>query len=75
MKKAILILVFLTSGYLGAKAQDQGTPQQVTSNAIITFDSLVHNYGTVYQGADGNCEFKFTNTGTEPLILTDVKTT
>jgi hypothetical protein len=35
----------------------------------ITFDKLVHDYGTLVQGADGTCEFKFTNTGKEPLIL------
>jgi hypothetical protein len=29
----------------------------------------VHDYGTMKQGADGNCEFKFTNTGKEPLII------
>jgi len=39
----------------------------------ISFDKTVHDYGTVpYQG-DGKCEFKFTNTGKEPLILTNVR--
>ena len=39
----------------------------------IEFDKTVHDYGTVpYQG-DGKCEFKFTNTGKEPLILTNVR--
>jgi len=39
----------------------------------ITFDKTVHDYGTIpYQG-DGKCEFKFTNTGKEPLILTNVR--
>jgi hypothetical protein len=35
----------------------------------ITFDKLVHDYGTVPFGGDGVCTFKFTNTGKEPLIL------
>ncbi|NTW31974.1 MAG: DUF1573 domain-containing protein [Bacteroidetes bacterium] len=43
------------------------------NGAEITFESLVHDYGTVQKGADGNCEFQFTNTGKEPLILSDVK--
>jgi len=43
------------------------------NSAVITFDNLVHDYGTVQKGADGNCEFKFKNTGKEPLILADVK--
>jgi hypothetical protein len=45
------------------------------NSAEITFDKLVHDYGTVQKGADGNCEFKFKNTGKEPLILSDVKST
>lgn len=37
--------------------------------AVITFDKVIHDYGTIKQGSDGKCEFKFTNTGKEPLIL------
>ncbi|HTX87789.1 MAG TPA: DUF1573 domain-containing protein [Bacteroidales bacterium] len=35
----------------------------------ISFDQTTHDYGTILQGSDGTCEFKFTNTGKEPLIL------
>lgn len=35
----------------------------------ISFDKTVHDYGTIVQGSDGTCEFKFTNTGKEPLIV------
>ncbi len=41
--------------------------------AVITFDKMVHNYGTLAYGSDGNCEFRFTNTGKEPLVLKKVK--
>jgi hypothetical protein len=34
---------------------------------------LEHDYGTITQGADGNCEFLFTNTGAQPLTLSNVK--
>jgi hypothetical protein len=37
----------------------------------ITFETDMHDYGTVKQGGDGNCEFKFTNTGKEPLIISN----
>lgn len=37
----------------------------------ITFETDVHDYGTIKQAADGNCEFKFTNTGKEPLIISN----
>ena len=33
----------------------------------------MHDYGKVKKGGDGNCEFVFTNTGNEPLILSNVK--
>ena len=39
----------------------------------IEFDKVVHDYGTIEQHADGNCEFTFTNTGKEPLILSNVR--
>jgi hypothetical protein len=42
-----------------------------TSLADIKMDKMVHDYGTIQQGADGSCEFKFTNSGKEPLIITN----
>lgn len=40
---------------------------------VIEFEKVVHDYGEIDQHADGNCEFKFTNTGKEPLILSNVR--
>ena len=40
---------------------------------VLSFEKLVHDYGTMAQNADGNCEFKFTNNGREPLILSNVR--
>ena len=39
----------------------------------IKFDKLVHDYGTIAQNGDGNCRFRFVNTGREPLILSNVR--
>jgi hypothetical protein len=36
---------------------------------VITFEKTVHDYGTIPFGGDGNCTFKFTNTGKEPLLV------
>ena len=41
-------------------------------SARISFDKTVHNYGTIYQNDNGECEFTFTNTGKVPLVLTNV---
>lgn len=46
------------------KAPDPNAPE-------ITFETDLHDYGTIKQGADGGCEFKFTNTGKEPLIISN----
>lgn len=35
----------------------------------IQFEKLVHDYGEVQYNGNGECEFRFTNTGNEPLIL------
>ncbi len=49
-------------------------PQANNPNApVATFEKLVHDYGIIEQHADGNCEFVFTNTGKEPLILSNVR--
>ena len=39
----------------------------------IEFESKVVDYGTIENGADGNREFTFTNTGNEPLIISNAK--
>ncbi len=41
----------------------------------IEFTYTEYDYGTVVQGGDGTSEFTFRNTGNEPLILSDVKST
>jgi len=39
---------------------------------VIKFTSLVHDYGNIYKGADGVCNFEFTNIGKADLQLTNV---
>ena len=58
-------LLFLTITFgLAVNAQDL---------AIITFDSLTIDYGTVVKGENGIRQFKFTNTGTSDLNITQVR--
>lgn len=40
-----------------------------TSLADIKMNKLVHDYGEIQQGANGECEFVFTNSGKEPLVI------
>ena len=78
MKKIILTLTVVLFAFIASNAQTQTTTttkdQDNSTAPVITFDNIVHDYGTVQKGADGNTEFKFTNTGKEPLILTNVST-
>jgi hypothetical protein len=69
MKKLALSLGLL---FLGAVAFTSNVNAQV-AGAEVSFDKEVHDYGNVKQGGNGECEFKFTNTGSEPLIISDAK--
>ncbi len=61
MKKLVLIaLVTLVSFAANAQAK-------------ISFKSDVVNYGEIAKGSDGVRVFEFTNTGDEPLIISNVK--
>ncbi|MDP4281515.1 MAG: DUF1573 domain-containing protein [Bacteroidota bacterium] len=70
MQKFVVPFVMLIFCSFGLMAQDAASAQNANPNAPeISFEKTVHDYGTIYQGSDGTCEFKFTNTGKEPLIL------
>jgi len=68
MKRTILTLNFiflLISVTLFSQTSKKGP--------IIKFNNLIHDYGTIYQGADGSCEFRFTNEVDDPLIISAVR--
>lgn len=65
MKKIVLFSLFGLFLSIGLRAQEA----PAASQADIKFEKLVHDYGNVKQGGNGDCEFKFINSGKEPLIL------
>ncbi|HOV12311.1 MAG TPA: DUF1573 domain-containing protein [Bacteroidales bacterium] len=75
MKKISLIFAFVMLSVFVAVAQTSTTKTTVPKVAgpEITFENLEHDYGTITQGGNGDCVFKFKNTGNEPLILSDVR--
>ena len=56
------ITIFLCISYTNGFAQ-----------AEITFETDVIDYGTIEKGDDGVREFKFTNTGSSPLFINQVR--
>jgi hypothetical protein len=69
MNKSILILTILSFFSLIVNAQEN----KASVADSITFDKLVHDYGTIERGSDGGAVFTFTNKGTKPLILSNVR--
>ena len=65
MKKVIYLLGIMLLMVGAAKAQDAKTP----NGPEIEFEKVVHDYGDVPYNGDGKCEFRFTNTGNEPLLV------
>lgn len=66
MKKVLFSLAIAVAFVTGANAQ-----KQVVAGPAISVNKDVHDYGDVAFGGNGECEFKVTNTGTEPLILSN----
>lgn len=68
-------LTFAQEGHSATDGHNHGTAAPATtaptSLADIKLDKTTHDYGTIKQGGDGECEFKFTNNGKEPLVITN----
>ena len=77
MQKIILSL-FLSVSFLTLSGQTSVGVQENTdiansSNSVIKFESKVVDYGIIEHNSDGQREFKFTNIGTEPLVIKNAK--
>jgi hypothetical protein len=70
MKKLFFTFSTLLATVL-VQAQETPAPAANTSLAEITFEKEVHDFGTIPNGGNGTYEFKFKNTGKEPLIITE----
>jgi len=68
----LFLLLFAATVSMAQPAQNKTAEK----GAKIEFISEEYNYGSIYanSGHDGLAEFKFVNTGNEPLVLTNVKT-
>ena len=70
MKKIINLVLAVTLLFTAACSQEEGGK----SNAEMTFkEDLTFDYGKIEQHSDGVHEFEFKNTGSDPIIITNVK--
>ena len=65
MKKVIYLIGIMLLMAGAAKAQDAKTQ----SGPEIEFEEIVHDYGDVPYNGNGECVFRFTNTGDAPLLI------
>lgn len=71
MKKLLMSSAFaLSTIFAIAQTSD---PAALNAGATIEFEQEVHDFGQLEQHAAAEYEFVFTNTGNEPLIISDAK--
>lgn len=75
MRKGIYALVVLFAMSFTAFAQEeQKTDVNNDPNAPeIVFEKEVHDFGTIEYGGNGVYDFKFSNTGKSPLIISNAR--
>ncbi len=73
LKYLSILLLFILMKSASIHAQEAAPKVENPNAPEITFENEIHDYGTIKVGADGNCEFKFKNTGKEPLIISGAK--
>lgn len=74
MKKILFSFGFLFLVSVLSFAQNTNNAEEAKPNPNapeITFQEISHDFGNLQKGADCSYEFKFKNTGKEPLILSN----
>lgn len=74
MKKILISVVVIIATVTVSCSQ---TPAKESKESVfgpgIEFAELKHDYGVIEQNGNGAYKFEFTNTGTEPLVLSNVR--
>lgn len=70
MKRTLILLLGIA---VAGMAYAQSAPR--ANGPVITWDKATHVFGDIQKGDKVEYTFKFSNTGTEPLIITNVTVT
>ena len=73
MKKFLFLMMVSMFAFAAVVAQEASTKK--VNGPVITFEKKTHDFGDMVQGDKVEEVFKFTNTGNEPLIITNVEVT
>jgi hypothetical protein len=68
MKKFLFLVAILGFAFQGFAQQ-----AEKKDGPVITWEKKTHDFGDIYQGDKVDHTFYFTNTGNEPLIITNVQ--
>jgi uncharacterized repeat protein (TIGR01451 family) len=68
-------LIFVTGFLLLIIGEANSQTDKYTKGPIITWDKSMHDFGDIIQGEKVEYTFKLTNTGDQPLIITNVEVT
>lgn len=77
IRHIILALIFASALFSQGYSQSfsDATVKKNTTGPYIDFAVTTHNFGTITFGEPASYSFVFTNSGTEPLIITNVRST
>jgi len=73
MKKLVLSIFAVAAMATASMAQTGATAVENPNAADFKFDTEVHDFGSIKEGVQAEHTFKFTNTGKEPLVITNVQ--
>src|SRR6056300_770252 len=71
--KRIILYISLAVASMGLTSLTFGQAAEFVQGAKLSLDKEVHDYGKIKKGADGSCYFTITNTGSEPLTITNAQ--
>jgi hypothetical protein len=76
---APLIFAWACSGQNGREGSGSGNPENIfqdpSPQAVIAFDTLKHDFGTIIEGEKVVCYFDYFNRGKNDLVISSVEAT